>query len=519
MGYLLAIDAGTGSGRAVIFDLQGNQVGISQEEWSHLSEKGVDGSMNFNCDSNWELLCRCIKQAIKNAGIKSSEILGVSSTSMREGIVLYDKNGKEIWAVANVDGRSSLEVELLKKYYPDHEKKFYDKSGQTFALGALPRLLWVKNNRPEIYKRIKKISMISDWILYKLSGEIAVDPSNGGTTGIFSLKKRDWDKSQAKKVDIKSGIFPPVYETGTKYGEVTKNASVESGLERGTPIVMGGGDVQLGSVGLGVVKKDEAAVLGGTFWQQIVNIDSNVGHPDMKLRINPHVVKGLNQAEGITFFSGLIMRWFRDAFCDLEKAEAKKLGKDPYEILEEKAMSVPVGSNGILPIFSDAMNYGKWYHASPSLLNLNIDPLIASKAAIFRSLEENAAIVSNENIKVIEKFTGKKIVTLVFAGGASKGKLWAQILADVTGKKVKVPVVKEATALAAAISAAVGVGVFKSLEDGAEKWVRFESTIKPDMKNHKKYKEISKKWKKAYKAQLKLVDSNTTTSMWKAPGV
>jgi len=87
----------------------------------------------------------------------------------------------------------------------------------------------------------------------------------------------------------------------------------------------------------------------------------------MTIRVNPHVIDGLSQAEGITFFSGLIMRWFRDAFCDIEKIEAKNRGVDTYEILEEKASEVPVGSYGIMPIFSDVMKYGKWYHASPSI--------------------------------------------------------------------------------------------------------------------------------------------------------
>jgi autoinducer 2 (AI-2) kinase len=519
MKYLLALDLGTGSGRAVIFDIEGNQISAGLEEWTHLSEKGVDGSMNFDCETNWKVLKRCIKKALKDGDINPKDIKAISSTSMREGIVLYDDKGKEIWAVANVDGRSSKEVKYLKENFKGVEEDFYKESGQTFALGAMPRILWVKNNRPKIYEKIAKISMISDWILYKLSGEIAVDPSNGGTTGIFSLKKRDWVKSMAKKVEIKSDIFPPVYETGTAYGVVTKKASKESGLAVGTPIVMGGGDVQLGSIGLGVTEVGECAVLGGTFWQQIVNMDKPKTHPTMKLRINPNVITGQSQAEGITFFSGLIMRWFRDAFCYEEQLEAKKRGIDTYTVLEEKASKIPVGSNGIIPIFSDSMKYGKWYHASPSFLNLNIDPNICNKGAMFRSLQENSAIVSAENIKEIEKFTGVKIKTLVFAGGGAKGFLWGQILADVTGKKVKVPVVKEATALACAFSAGVGVGIYKNLKECGKNLVKWEKEFLPNMQNHKKYNKIRKVWRKAYKKQLELVDENVTNSMWKAPGL
>ena len=158
----------------------------------------------------------------------------------------------------------------------------------------------------------------------------------------------------------------------------------------------------------------------------------------MSIRVNPHVVEGLSQAEGITFFSGLIIRWFRDAFCEIEKNEAKERGIDAYTVLEEKAKEVPVGSHGIMPIFSDSMKYGKWYHAAPSFLNLSIDPEVCNRASMFRSLQENACIVSAINLEKIKTFSHIEIDEIVFAGGASKGTLWCQILTDVTGCKIKV---------------------------------------------------------------------------------
>ena len=520
MKYLLAIDAGTGSIRSVIFDTKGNQISVSQKEWTHLEEEGVANSMSFDFDKNWILTCEVIKDSIKKADIDPQEILALSATSMREGIVLYDKDGNELWGVANVDARAHEEVKYLKELEEGIEEEFYALSGQTFALGALPRILWLKNNRPEIYDKVAYISMIGDWVLAKLSGEIASDPSNGGTTGIFNLKKRDWQKDMATKVGIKDDIFVPCYEVGTIIGNVTDISSIETGLSNHTKVVTGGGDVQLGSAGLGVVKENQVAILGGSFWQQVVNIKNTAQPPkDMGIRINPHVVSGLNQAEGITFFSGLVMRWFRDVFCDLEKLEAKDIGIDPYELLEKKAAEVPVGSYGILPIFSDSMKYGKWYHAAPSFLNLGLDETKYNRASMFKSLQENACIVSAINLENIKEFSNVEFEEVVFAGGASKGELWSQTLADVLGKRVKIPKVREATALGAAMSAGVGAGIYKSLVDAANTLVEWEKTYEPNMNNYEKYKEIKKKWIWAYEAQLNLVDENITTSMWKAPGL
>ena len=520
MKYLMAIDAGTGSIRAVLFDTKGNQISVSQQEWTHLEEEGVPNSMSFDYEKNWILVCECIKNVINDADINADDILALSATSMREGIVLYDREGKELWAVANVDARASEEVKYLEANFPGIEEEFYAESGQTFALGALPRLMWVKNNRPEIYEKVAKISMIGDWILAKLSGIIATDPSNAGTTGIFSLYKRNWDAEMANRVGLKDNIFPPCLEVGTTIGNVTEEASNTTTLSTATQVVMGGGDVQLGSAGLGVVEDEQVAILGGSFWQQVVNIPSMVEPPeDMAIRVNPHVINRISQAEGISFFSGLVMRWFRDAFCDMEKLEAEKRGVDVYEILEEKAAKVPVGSYGIMPIFSDSMKYGKWYHAAPSFLNLSIDPEVCNRASMFRSLQENAAIVSSINLETIKKFSGIEFEEIVFAGGASKGTLWSQILADVTGYRVKIPKVTEATALGAAMAAGVGCGVYKNLVEAAKELVVWDKIYEPNAENKKIYDEIKIKFQKAYETQLKLVDENITTSMWKAPGL
>lgn len=520
MKYLMAVDAGTGSVRAVIFDTKGNQISVSQQEWTHLEEPNVPNSMSFDFDTNWQLTVECIKESIKKASIDPEDILALSATSMREGIVLYDKEGRELWAVANVDARASNEVKKLKKNFPGIEEKFYKTSGQTFALGALPRIMWLKNNKPEIYEKVSSISMIGDWILAKLSGIIATDPSNGGTTGIFDLKKRDWDSSMAKDIGIKDDIFTPCYEVGTVLGNVTKDASTQTGLSTVTKVVTGGGDVQLGSAGLGVVETGDVAILGGSFWQQIVNIPKDTTPPsNMQIRVNPHVIEDQSQAEGITFFSGLIMRWFRDAFCDLEKKEAIEKGVDTYALLEEKAKDIPPGSNGIVPVFSDSMNYGKWYHAAPSFLNLNIDPKLCNKASMFRSLEENACIVSSINLDKIKAFTHIEVKEIVFAGGASKGALWPQILSDVTGCKIKIPKVTEATALGAAMSAGVGAGIYKDIKSAAKELVTWDKEYIPNKENTKIYTGIKEKWQEIYKTQLELVDKGLTQSMWKAPGL
>ena len=517
--HFLVLDAGTGSGRAVIFDRAGNQVAMAQEEWTHLEEPGVPGSMGFDTGTAWDLLARCTREALARSGLDGTAIAAISSTSMREGIVLYDAAGQELWACANVDSRAGQEVAALKAADPDMERDFYRVSGETFALGALPRLNWVRANRPEVFDKVRRLSMINDWIGARLTGEIAVEPTNGSTNGLMDLATRDWSDALIARAGLDRGMFPRVVEPGAVVGEVTPDAAAQTGLAAGTPFVAGGGDVQLGAIGLGVVELGQAAVLGGTFWQQVVNIAPGKVDDTMRLRINAAAPAPMNQAEAITFFVGLAARWFRDAFGAEEKRRAAEAGRDAYDLLEDLAMAVPAGAHGIIPIFSDAMNFGHWVHAAPSFLNLSLDPEMASKGAMFRALQENAAIVTAENLDRVAAFAGAGTEgPLIMAGGASKGRLWPQIVADVTGRVVHIPEVREATALGGAAAAATGVGQFADLAEAGSAFVRWAREVTPNSAHRATYDAARARWRAAYAAQMQLVEDGVTTAMWRAPG-
>ncbi len=517
--YFMSIDAGTGSVRAVIFDDRLNQIGLSQQEWSHISDPKYPGSMGFDIENNYSLILQCIKNSIKNANINPKEIVAISTTSMREGIVLYDSSGKELWACANVDSRAYKEVETLKLLGENIEYDLYSISGQTFALGALPRVLWVKNNFPDIYEKISFITMLNDWIIYKLTNVLSIEPSNGCTTGMFNLKNRQWDSSIASKCGIKDNIYPEVFESGSVVGKVISSLCDEIGLSNKCLVVTGGGDAQLGCLGVGSVNKGQAALFGGSFWQLEYNYDAPIIDEKARIRVNCHVIPSIWQQELIAFFPGLILRWFRDAFCDLEKLVEKQTGIDAYYLLEKQAQQVPVGANGLMGIFSDKMNYISWKHAAPSFLNFSIDPEKFDKKVFYRSILENAALVTLGNMKILESSIGDAPDEIIFASGASKSDLWCQIISDTLGVKLKVPRVKEATALGAAICAGMGVRAFDSMEEAVLNFVKIEKEYIPNKNNHDIYQEIYNKWETIYPNQLSLADKGVLTHMWKAPGV
>ncbi len=516
--YIAAIDAGTGSGRCVIFDSEGTQNSISSREWSHPSIPEFPGSFIFDTQQNWKLICESTREAIQSAKIQPGDIRGISATSMREGMVLYDAKGKEIWACPNVDSRGTRETDqLIKKGFA---KKIYRRAGDWLAITSPPRFLWIKRHQPDVYERMAHMTMISDWIAYKLSANFATDPSVGSSSNLFELSKRTWSEDIIDWLHLPREIFPEVMESGTVLGEVTPTAGNETGFASGTPVVVGGADTQLGLIGVGAVDPNRSTAIGGTFWQQTIVTGKPVIDPKIRLRTLCHAVPGQWMTEGIGFLCGLTMRWFRDGFCQHEKELAATQGVDPYYLLEKQAESVPPGSNGVVPIFSDIMNGKRWIHASPSFMQFDItQPQASGKKECFRAIEESAAYVAFGHQRIIESLTRRKAKEIVFCGGAAKGFLWPQIMADVFGVTVQVPVVKEATALGAAICAGVGAGLYDNVRDTAMKLVKWEKTFEPNPDNHRHYEKLYSQWRKVYENVLSMVEQRLLKSMWRAAGI
>ena len=168
------------------------------------------------------------------------------------------------------------------------------------------------------------MGMLSDWVLYRLTGRYVTDPSSGSSSNLFDLARRTWSPGSLDLVGLSPSVMPEVVEPGTVVGEVTEAAAAETGLAAGTPVVAGGADTQLGLVGIGVTEPDRVTLLGGSFWQMTVVTDRPLIDPEARLRTLCHAVPGQWMTEGIGFYSGIAMRWYRDAFCELEQAEAAR---------------------------------------------------------------------------------------------------------------------------------------------------------------------------------------------------
>ena len=514
---VLAIDAGTGSCRAVLFDAEGRQAAMGQREYSHPEVPGVPGSQVFDTTRNWELICACIREALEAAGTGADRVAAVSTTSMREGMVLYDARGREIWACPNVDSRAGEEAaELVRN---GAAREIYERAGDWVSITSPARFLWIARHQPDVFASIAHVGMLGDWIVTRLSGEFATDPSLGSSSGLFELADRDWSDRVLELIRLDRDVFPPVVEPGTVVGAVTAQAAAESGLREGTPVVAGGADTQLGLLGIGLAEPGRFAIVGGSFWQQTVLLAEPLIDPHARLRTLCHTVPGQWMMEGIGFYCGIVMRWFRDAFCELEQAEAVRSGVDVYTILERKAADVPAGANGVFGLFSNLMQASHWVHCAPAFVGFDVaSPERSGRAACFRAIEESAAYVSLGHLRIVEEVAGIDVEEAVLTGGAAKGTLWPQIIADMLGIVVRIPVVKESTALGAAIYAGVGAGLYDDAVAAAREIARFERTAEPDPAAHATYVELYERWLELYARALELSEAGLVRPLWRAAG-
>ncbi len=514
--YLLAIDAGTGSCRAVLFTEAGQQAAVSVREWAHHEPPGVPGGQDFDVESGWRSIAACVQDALRAAGASGADVVAVAATSMREGVVLYDRAGREIWACPNVDSRSAEEAaDLVREGVAE---KIYAEAGDWVSITTPARLRWLARHRPDILDATGSLGMLSDWILYRLSGAQVTEPSCGSSSGMFTLAQRAWSTSIPALCGLPASYCRRWWTPAPWSARSRRRPPEQTGLRAGTPVVAGGADTQLGLLGAGT-GAGEYTVVAGTFWQNTVLLPEPLIDPQARLRTLCHVTPGQWMLEGIGFYIGMSMRWFRDAFCDTEVAAARHRGVDPYVVMEEAAAQVPAGSGGVVAIMSNLMNARRWVHASPAFAGFDLGhPAASGRGACIRAIEEAGAYVARGHRDIITELTGLRFGEVTFTGGAAKGRLWPQIMADVLGVPVHVPVVTESSALGAALCAGLGAGSYASLDDLRPELRRRGATYEPDPGAVARYDERYPAWREIYARMLGISEDGLLSPLWRAAG-
>jgi autoinducer-2 kinase len=493
-GYVLGLDAGTGSCRAVLFDLAGRQVALAQREWSHPADPAITGSQNFDTAGNWTLICTCVREILGSMADPGA-VLAVGCTGMGGGLVLYDRAGREVWACANGDARAWRQARaLLASGMAD---QLYQLGGGWISLSAPPRLDWVRQHRPAIWQSCARLSMIADWMVYRLTGTLVTEPSIGSTSGLFDLDTRTWSTSIMDLCGLRPSLFPEVVGAGMTVGTVTLEASRQTGLAATTQVVPGGVDTALVLAGahpdLQPPARDRLTITGGSFWKQTLVTTAAAVEPEGRLRTICHVFPGQWLVEGIGFYAGFALRWLRDNAAR-QPSHGAPDDPDGYSALERLASGVPPGSHGLFADLTpiDAWTLARWrppFGTSPS------EPAESAGLGMrVRAIEEAAAYSARWSAEILTELLGMQPREVILTGGAARSKLWPQILADVLGRAILVPDATESAAAGAAAVAGLAVGVRPDIANKAGSVPPPARVAEPVPARRQAYEEIYSQW-------------------------
>ncbi len=241
------IDVGTGGIKCLVFDRWG---AVLFKESSPIQFRFDGPAIDFDPQTEWNTISILTRHAVAACSRNNFRIVTVASTSMREGNVFYDAEGSELLAVPNLDARAYTETKFLEEKFGE---EIYAVSGHwPSAIFAITRLKWLEKNRELLFEKIKKVSMINDWVLYRFSGKMASEPTNACETALFDVKKRDWSDSLIKDAGLERSVFPQVQECGTSMGEVTQDARNATCLDPATQVIVGAADTEAAVAGCGL---------------------------------------------------------------------------------------------------------------------------------------------------------------------------------------------------------------------------------------------------------------------------
>ncbi len=486
MSYLMGIDLGTSSVKAIIMDLEGNILGLAQEDYNVCS--CAPGWAEQDIEVLWKSAEIVIKKAVVSAGISSCDIKSIGLSGQMHGLVILDKKMKPIRpAIIWADQRSKQQIDKI--YSIIGKDEFRKVTLNSLSTGFFVcSLMWVKDNEPENYNKIYKAVLPKDYIRFKLCGELATDVTDAASTGIFDIANRQWAFDLIDRVGIDSDLFPSHYESYQAAGEITDECAKKTGLCITTQVVYGGGDSLMHSVGNGIVKPGVISANIGTAGQ----LSSAVDHPvyDKHYRTNTfcHVRENLWIIFGGHLNGGIIMKWLRDNYFP-------HLSYEDFSALVEE---VPAGSDGTL--FLPYLTGERTPYHDPFAKGIFFGMTLTHNYKHMIKAAMEGVVMSLRLTLEIFREMGIPMERIVASGGGAKSSAWLQIQSDIFDAPIYTIEGKEEACRGAAITAGVGAGIYESFEKACENIVKLNQKITlPDKENVKVYDDAFEKYKLLYR--------------------
>jgi len=466
MAYWLGIDVGTGGTRALLVDDAGHvrlastapheDVRMERPLWAEQRPENW-----------WDAAKQAVRSVLSEARISGKDVRGVGLSGQMHGLVILDAANRVIRpALIWSDQRSQQQVDWINgKIGKDAILRYT--ANPVLTGFTLPKLLWVRDNEPRNFERVKKMLLPKDYVRFQLTGDFASDVSDASGTALFDVVQRRWSFEMVDALQLDRTILARVYESSDVTGSISADAARDTGLEPGTPVVGGGGDQASSAVGNGIVVTGVVSCTIGTSGVVFAHSDKPQYDPAGRVHTFCHAVKGAWHVMGVTQGAGLSLQWFRNQLAP---------GTD-YDVLTAEAATAPAGSQGLywLPYLMgertphlDASARGGWIGLTAK----------HKRADLIRALLEGVSYSQKDCLDIIEQI-GVTLESVRASGGGARSPFWRQMLADVFDKRVVTLQTQEGSAYGAALLALVGTGVYASVPEVTRAAIHEVDSVSP----------------------------------------
>ncbi len=496
---LLSIDIGTTAVKAGCFTPEGKILGSSYVEYTLLHPAHL--CIEHDANLWWSLSRQVVLEALSVSGVSSDEIAALSISAQGISYVPVDEAGNPLHNVFSwMDTRAVEQTDRIRNLFVNREEAFRRVGLHVVPTYTLPKILWLKDHHPEIFRAAHKFSTCLDFMNKRLVNRFITDYSIAGGTLAHDLDRLAWSDFVLEGTGVPKEKLPEINWGGTPLGELCPAAARELGLPDTVHVLLGGHDQECAALGAGL-QNEEVSISLGTASILIAPLSAPAFDPGLRIPCYPHVEKDRFVLEAVVSAGGGSFKWLRDLYNSI----AGGAGGKPYDYdaLVDLAMRAPVGANGVrfYPHLSGATS-PYWNPNSTGVfhgLSLGSNP-----ADVVRAVLEGWCYQLKSNLVVIEELTGKRERIVVFGGGARNQRL-QQLIASVLGRPVVVSPTSETALLGAAMLAGVGTGIYRDLDE-AKAVVRQSSTYRdPETQNIGRYQELYERYREIEGDQLQIL--------------
>ncbi len=488
----LGIDVGTSGSRAVLIDSEGKITAAATVEHAPFASPEIGWAEQNPLD--WRRAsAAAIREVLASENVRAEAVSAVGLSGQMHGAVFLNEKDEPLRpSIIWCDQRTEKQCrELTEKIGAEQLIELV--SNPALTNFTLTKMLWLRENEPEIWQQTRTVLLPKDYIRLRLSGDKATDVSDASGTLLLDVRNRRWSREVLAANDISENLLPNVYESAEITGAISAECAAETGLIAGTPIVAGAGDNAAGAIGMGITRVGAVSATIGT--SGVIFAVTDQPSIDLRGRIHTfcHAVPNRWHNTGVTQAAGLSFRWFRDNFA----------ANESYDELVAEAAKISAGADGLL--WTPYLMGERTPHIDPQV-RASLIGLTAShtKAHVVRAILEGVAFSLRDSIEIFKELN-VPVSTIRLGGGGARSSLWRQIQADVYGAAVETVKADEGAAYGAALLAAVGAGNWKSVDEACEAAISVAERIEPNAAAVEILNRQYKKYQAIYPALLSLM--------------